>query len=97
MLAQPPLEADHERRLAISNRRLIAADDGGVSFRWKDYRIEGPGCWKTMTITPHEFDARIAQGLPSHPSLWAVRQRQPRRRHLKAERSLGRDGSGPFP
>jgi hypothetical protein len=26
-------------RVAISNRRLAAADDGGVSFRWKDYRI----------------------------------------------------------
>jgi hypothetical protein len=28
-----------------------------VSFRWKDYRIEGPGRWKTMTLTPHEFTA----------------------------------------
>jgi len=33
----------YTHRVAISNRRLIAADDGGVSFRWKDYRIEGPG------------------------------------------------------
>src|ERR1700682_2066044 len=32
----------YTHRVAISNRRLIAADDGGVSFRWKDYRIEGP-------------------------------------------------------
>jgi hypothetical protein len=40
--------------VAISNRRLVAADDGSVSFRWKDYRIEGPGRWKTMAIAPHE-------------------------------------------
>src|SRR6202140_2882879 len=32
----------YPHRAAISNRRLVAADDGGVSFRWKDYRIEGP-------------------------------------------------------
>jgi hypothetical protein len=31
----------YTHRVAISNCRLIAADDGGVSFRWKDYRIEG--------------------------------------------------------
>jgi hypothetical protein len=41
----------YTHRVAISNRRLVAADDGGVSFRWKDYRIEGPGRWKTMTLT----------------------------------------------
>ena len=32
----------YTHRVAISNRRLIAADDDGVTFRWKDYRIEGP-------------------------------------------------------
>jgi hypothetical protein len=40
----------YTHRVAISNRRLIAADDGGVSFRWKDYRIEGPGRWKTILL-----------------------------------------------
>jgi Putative transposase/Transposase zinc-binding domain len=49
----------YTHRVAISNRRLVAADDGGVSFRWKDYRIEGPGRWKTITITPHEFIRRF--------------------------------------
>jgi Putative transposase len=49
----------YTHRVAISNRRLIAADDGGVSFRWKDYRIEGPGRWKAMTLTPHEFIRRF--------------------------------------
>jgi hypothetical protein len=56
----------YTHRVAISNRRLIAADDGGVSFRWKDYRIEGPGRWKTMTLTPHEFIRRfLMHVLPS--------------------------------
>ena len=49
----------YTHRVAISNRRLVAADDGGVSFRWKDYRIEGPDRWKTMTLTPHEFIRRF--------------------------------------
>jgi Putative transposase/Transposase zinc-binding domain len=49
----------YTHRVAISNRRLVAADGGGVSFRWKDYRIEGPGRWKTMTLPPHEFIRRF--------------------------------------
>jgi Putative transposase/Transposase zinc-binding domain len=49
----------YTHRVAISNRRLVAADAGGVSFRWKDYRIEGPGRWKTMTLPPHEFIRRF--------------------------------------
>jgi hypothetical protein len=31
----------YTHRVAISNRRLVAADDGGISFRWKDYRVDG--------------------------------------------------------
>ncbi len=49
----------YTHRVAISNRRLVAAADGGISFRWKDYRIEGPGRWKTMTLHPHEFIRRF--------------------------------------
>ena len=45
--------------MAISNQRLVAADDGGIAFRWKDYRIEGSDRWKTMTLTPHEFIRRF--------------------------------------
>ena len=40
----------YTHRVAISNRRLIAADATGVTFRYKDYRIEGPGRYKTMTL-----------------------------------------------
>ena len=49
----------YTHRVAISNRRLIAADDTGVAFRWKDYRIEGPDRWKTMRLHPHEFIRRF--------------------------------------
>jgi len=45
--------------VAISNRRLIAADKTGVTFTWKDYRIEGPGRYKTMTLPTHEFIRRF--------------------------------------
>ena len=49
----------YTHRVAISNRRLVSADDGGIAFRWKDYRIEGPERWKTMTLTPHQFIRRF--------------------------------------
>jgi len=49
----------YTHRVAISNRRLVAADDGGISFRWKDYRIQGPERWKTMTLHPYEFIRRF--------------------------------------
>ena len=54
----------YTHRVAISNRRLIADDDAaGVAFRWKDYRIEGPGRWKTMRLHPHEFIRRFLMHL----------------------------------
>ena len=49
----------YTHRVAISNRRLVAADDGGIAFRYKDYRIDGPGRWKTMTLAPAEFIRRF--------------------------------------
>jgi hypothetical protein len=49
----------YTHRVAISNQRLVAADDGGVAFRWKDYRLDGPDRWKTMTLHPHEFIRRF--------------------------------------
>jgi len=51
--------ARYTHRVAISNRRLVAADDGGVAFRWKDYRLDGPDRWQTMTLHPHEFIRRF--------------------------------------
>ena len=49
----------YTHRVAISNRRLIAMDERGVTFKVKDYRIDGPGRYKTMTLDPHEFIRRF--------------------------------------
>ena len=49
----------YTHRVAISNRRLIAADDAAIAFRWKDYRVNGPDRWKTMRLHPHEFIRRF--------------------------------------
>jgi hypothetical protein len=49
----------YTHRVAISNRRLVAADDGAIAFRWKDYRVNGPDRWKTMRLQPHEFIRRF--------------------------------------
>src|SRR5947209_15872177 len=45
----------YTHRVAISNSRLISADETGVTFKWKDYRLEGPDRYKTMTLATHEF------------------------------------------
>jgi hypothetical protein len=49
----------YTHRVAISNRRLLAADDDGIAFRWKDYRADGGARWKTMRLHPHEFIRRL--------------------------------------
>ena len=51
--------ARYTHRVAISNRRLIACDDKGVTFKWKDYRLEGPDRNKVMTLATHEFIRRF--------------------------------------
>ena len=51
--------ARYTHRVAISNRRLIACDAEGVTFKWKDYRIQGPERFKTMTLATHEFIRRF--------------------------------------
>jgi len=51
--------ARYTHRVAISNSRLIKADETGVTFRYKDYRVEGPGRYKTMTVAPGEFIRRF--------------------------------------
>jgi hypothetical protein len=47
----------YTHRIAISNNRLLAIDDGKVRFRWKDYR--NGGRWRTMTLTAEEFIRRF--------------------------------------
>ena len=49
----------YTHRVAISNRRLIAADETGVTFKMKDYRVEGPGRYTTMTLATGEFIRRF--------------------------------------
>ncbi len=51
--------ARYTHRVAISNSRLIKADETGVTFRYKDYRVEGFGRYKTMTVEPAEFIRRF--------------------------------------
>jgi hypothetical protein len=51
--------ARYTHRVAISNRRLLAYDDNGVTFKWKDYRIEGPDRYKVMTLAADEFIRRF--------------------------------------
>src|SRR5208337_2428738 len=45
----------YTHRVAISNGRLVALDERGVTFRWKDYRATGKTRYKTMTLEPGEF------------------------------------------
>ena len=49
----------YTHRVAISNSRLIAFDQQGVTFRWKNYRIEGRDRYKLMTLTSDEFIRRF--------------------------------------
>jgi hypothetical protein len=51
--------ARYTHRVAISNSRLIAADATSVTFRVKDYRVEGPGRYTTMTLDAGEFIRRF--------------------------------------
>jgi hypothetical protein len=49
----------YTHRIAISNRRLVSADAKTVAFTYKDYRIEGEGRFKTMTLATGEFIRRF--------------------------------------
>jgi hypothetical protein len=47
----------YTHRVAISNRRLLALEDGQVSFAWKDYRDAQRR--KVMTVSAQEFIRRF--------------------------------------
>ncbi len=49
----------YTHRVAISNSRLIALDDHGVTFKWKDYRAKGRTRRKVMTLATNEFIRRF--------------------------------------
>jgi hypothetical protein len=49
----------YTHRVAISNRRLLAFDDAGVTFRYKDYRRDGGQRPRVMTLATDEFIRRF--------------------------------------
>jgi hypothetical protein len=49
----------YTHRVAISNRRLIAFDEAGVTFRYKDYRRDGQERQQVMSLTTDEFIRRF--------------------------------------
>src|ERR1700675_3183356 len=82
----------YTHRVAISNQRLLALDQRGVTFRWKDYRATGKTRYKAMTLSADEFMRRfLLHVLPSglhrirHYGLLANARR---REHLARARQL---------
>jgi hypothetical protein len=56
----------YTHRVAIANSRLLALEERGVTFRWKDYRAHGRTRYKTMTLATGEFMRRfLLHVLPS--------------------------------
>jgi len=51
--------ARYTHRVAISNSRLVALDERGVTFRFKDYRRDGQPRYRTMTLSADEFIRRF--------------------------------------
>jgi Putative transposase/Transposase zinc-binding domain len=55
----------YTHRIAISNSRLVAFDDTGVTFKWKDYRVTGRKRTKLMTLAVDEFVRRFLIHVPA--------------------------------
>jgi hypothetical protein len=51
--------ARYTHRVAVSNSRLVALDERGVTFRYEDYRRHGPARYRTMTLSADEFIRRF--------------------------------------
>jgi hypothetical protein len=49
----------YTHRVAISNQRLLALDERGVTFRYKDYRRDGAERYRVMTLATDEFIRRF--------------------------------------
>ena len=49
----------YTHRVAIANSRLIAFDQQGVTFKWKNYRVEGRDRYQRMTLETNEFIRRF--------------------------------------
>ena len=62
----------YTHRVSISNQRLLALENGHVSFQWKDYRTKDPSNSKVMTLEVDEFIRRfLLHALP--PGLQRIR------------------------
>ncbi len=84
----------YTHRVAISNSRLVALDDEGVTFKWKDYRIKKrrpaqDHDARRRRVHPPVPHARAAERLPPHPPLRPVRQRRARLQHRARPRVAG--------
>jgi hypothetical protein len=82
----------YTHRVAIANSRLIACDEHGVTFKWKDYRAKQSDRHKTMTLPTDEFIRRfLLHVLPDgfhrirHYGLFANKVRS---KHLARAREL---------
>ena len=82
----------YTHRVAIANSRLLALDEQGVTFKWKDYRAKQRSRYKTMTLAHGEFIRRfLLHVLPSgfhrirHYGLFA---NIGRKNHLERAREL---------
>jgi Putative transposase/Transposase zinc-binding domain len=49
----------YTHRVAIANSRLIAFNEQGVTFKWKDYRLPGRDRYKRITLATDEFIRRF--------------------------------------
>ena len=79
----------YTHRVAISNSRLLAMDERGVTFRWKDYRAKGQDTAQGDDAEPAGVHAPVpaacpARRLPPDPALRPAGQQQP----------AGRPGTG---
>lgn len=91
----------YTHRVAISASRLVSLDERGVTFRYKDYRINGPERRKLMTLCAAEFIRRfLIHVLPSgfhrirHYGLFANTARAA---NLAKIRAILRATSAPLP
>ena len=79
----------YTHRVAISNRRLLAFDAAGVTFRCKDYRRDGGQRQRVMTLATDEFIRRfLLHVLPRGSIVSATTACSPRRHAKSASRTL---------
>jgi hypothetical protein len=90
----------YTHRVAIANSRLVACDEHGVTFKWKDYRAKGRTRHKTMTLAAPEFIRRfLLHVLPSgfhrirHYGFYANNGRAQQMRRVRQLLSLPTDTS----